>query len=122
MSTDIQKHEPAQKESIEYIKPHVDIFENEDGVLLMANLPGVQKEDLDIEINDETLTFQGHRKAKEESSPTASFWDVHFKRSFHLQQPLDLDNVTAELEHGVLKLHLPKAPEVKTRQIQIQSA
>ena len=100
--------------------PAVDIFENEIEILLHADLPGVRKDDITINIDNGKMILSGMRYI-----PTngAASWrelaDVEFRRTFAVPQSIDINNVHAELKDGVLHLHLPKSESAKPRQIEI---
>jgi len=100
--------------------PAVDIFENETEILLHADLPGVRKDDITINIDNGRLTLSGMRYI---STTGAVAWkelaDVEFRRTFAVPQSIDINSVHAELKDGVLHLHLPKSESAKPRQIEI---
>jgi len=100
--------------------PAVDIFENESEILLHADLPGVRKDDITINIDNGRLILSGIRYI---STTGALAWrelaDVEFRRTFAVPQSIDINSVHAELKDGVLHLHLPKSESAKPRQIEI---
>ena len=100
---------------VTYLAPPVDILESDDEWLVVADIPGVKKEDLTIGIEKETLTFVG-RRAAVKGSP-----DVAYRRSFSVPREIDLDRIEALLENGVLELHLPRHASAKPRQIAVRS-
>ena len=103
--------------------PAVDIYENDNEILLYADMPGVVKEDVSINIDNGTLSLSGVRKIETRgSSNWEEFSDVEYVRSFSVPQTIDIDKVEAELKSGVLKLHLPKSEEAKPKQIEIKAA
>ena len=96
----------------------VDILEDKDAVMLVADLPGVAKEDLSIEVKDgEVVRVRGLRRRD-------AFFDddVTYERAFRLPPGVDVGAIVAELKDGVLHLRLPKAEEQKPRTITIQAA
>lgn len=100
-----------------------DIFENEEGYLLRADLPGVQRGDVDIHFERKELTVRARRERPTEGERlVGEFGDTSFERSFRLPESIDGNAIRAELEAGVLTLTLPKAPEVRPRKIAIQPA
>lgn len=102
--------------------PTVDIYENEDEILLHADMPGVVKEDISVDIDNGTLSISGVRKLKTEGVATyEEFSDVEYVRSFSVPQTIDVEKVEAELKNGVLRLHLPKSEAAKPRQIEIKT-
>jgi len=104
----------------QYIAPPVDIYETSDGLTLVADLPGVSREDLSVDVKDDVLTIQGRAKHALPVDPTyAEFELVNFFRQFQLSDAVDINRITAELKHGVLTLHLPKAEAAKPKKIQV---
>jgi HSP20 family protein len=102
--------------------PPVDIYENADEVLVMADLPGIGKESLAIHLDKGQLTIEGRRKAEFEGGELAlEFGAANYKRSFVLPPGIQSDGITAELNQGVLRVHLPKSAAQKPRQIQIKA-
>ncbi|NDY70878.1 Hsp20/alpha crystallin family protein [Desulfobacter hydrogenophilus] len=103
--------------------PAVDIYENDNEILLHADMPGVVKENISVDIDNGKLSISGVRKLKTEGAATyTEFSDVEFVRSFSVPQTIDVEKVEAELKNGVLKLHLPKSEAAKPRQIEIKTA
>ncbi len=103
--------------------PTVDIYENEDEILLHADMPGVVKDDISVNIDNGTLSLSGVRKlASKGLANWEEFSDVEYIRSFSVPQTIDVERVEAELKDGVLRLHLPKSEAAKPRQIEIKTA
>lgn len=103
--------------------PAVDIYENEDEILLHADMPGVVKEDISVDIDNGTLSISGVRKFETKGAATyEEFSDVEYVRSFSVPQTIDVEKVEAELKNGVLRLHLPKSEMAKPRHIEIKTA
>ena len=103
--------------------PRVDIYENQDEILLIADMPGVTQSDLKIDLDEEQLVIDG--RPPEDSvgaSLVREFEPVEYRRSFVVPQGIDRDKVSAELRNGVLWLHLPKSQAVKPRRIEVKSA
>lgn len=102
--------------------PAVDIYENEDEIILQADMPGVVKEGLSVNIDNGTLSLSGVRKFETRgASNWEEFSDVEYVRSFSVPQTINVERVEAELKNGVLKLHLPKSEAAKPRQIEINA-
>jgi len=103
--------------------PPVDILESKDAYLIRAELPGMKKEDFNLEVNDGTLTLSGERKAEDLSNGVEYHRSerVHgrFSRSFYLPQTVKQDGIKATYRDGILEVHVPKAEEAKPRQIAI---
>lgn len=103
--------------------PAVDIYENENEILLHADMPGVTKEDISVNIDNGTLSLSGIRRFDSKGVFNwEEFSDVEYIRSFSVPQSIDVEKVKAELKDGVLKLHLPKSEAAKPRMIQIKAA
>ncbi len=106
-----------------YATPSVDIFENNDEILVVAELPGVSPEKLRIEFHDQQLTIEGEQSPFDrEKALGLEFLPTHYRRVFQVQQRVDVDKIAAKLEQGVATIHLPKAPETKARTIEIKRA
>ena len=101
----------------------VDIYENDDEILLHAEMPGVKKEDIAVNIDNGNLTLSGLRKlAVDGVADWQEFGDVEYQRAFSVPQTIDVGKVKAELKEGVLALHLPKSEAAKPRTIKIKAA
>ena len=103
--------------------PPVDILESKDAYLIRAEVPGMKKEDFNLEVNDGTLTLSGERKAETLSNGVEYQRSerVHgkFARSFYLPQTVKQDGIKASYRDGIMEIHIPKAEEAKPRQIEI---
>jgi HSP20 family protein len=103
--------------------PSVDIYENKDQIVLEAELPGMNREDFEVTIENNVLTLRGERRfeKKEESDNYHRVERSYgsFSRSFTLPQTVSSENVTAEYKNGVLRVVLQKREEVKARRIEI---
>ncbi len=106
--------------------PSVDIYETESDVVLSAELPGIEEKDIEIKIEDNTLTLKGERnfekETKEENYHRIERAYGSFYRSFSLPHYVDQDNIRAEHESGVLKIHMPKKHEAKPKKVKILKA
>ena len=104
-----------------YLAPTVDIYETRDGLVVLADLPGVAKEGLDVRVDNNVLTIRGHARHAAPGDVTYREYElVNFFRQFELNEKVDQQRITADLKHGVLTLNLPKAEEAKPRQIAVQ--
>ena len=126
MDKEITKKEEKNMEKTRQlyeIAPAVDVYENEDEILVHADMPGVVKENISVDIDNGTLSVSGVRKlAAKGHSTYEEFSDVEYVRSFSVPQTIDVERVEAELKNGVLRLHLPKSEAAKPRQIEIKTA
>jgi HSP20 family protein len=104
-----------------YVSPAVNIFETKDSFILEAEMPGVNREGLEITLEGTGLTLVGRRDdfvtdaeaSYRESKP------AHFRRVFELDPALDTEKINARMEQGILTLTLPKAEKVKPRKIAV---
>jgi HSP20 family protein len=104
-------------------KPAADIVERDDEYLIKAELPGVDRDDIDIHLENEVLTITGERKL-EETKETDKTHRVErfygrFSRSFRVPDDVDASGIKAESSDGVLKLHLPKTEAKKAEAVKI---
>jgi len=112
-----------RKSRVQTMTPYVDIYENEDEILLFTDMPGVAKKDVVINIDNGKLTLSGLREITQRGAATwEEFGDVEYQRTFSVPQTIDIDKVNAELKEGVLRLHLPKSAAAKPRQISVKEA
>jgi HSP20 family protein len=106
--------------------PAVDIVENPNELVVAADLPGIKKEDVDVQIEDGTLTLTGSRNFEHEDNKEGyhrlerSYGS--FRRAFTLPDSVDSDKVAAAFEDGVLKITLPKKEVAKPRTIKVEVA
>jgi HSP20 family protein len=104
-----------------YLRPAATIIENKDGFLVEADLPGVNREGLQLTVENDTLTILGKRNAPANGSrilhrETAP---ADYRRAFELGREIDRTKVEARFEQGVLRLFLPKAEALKPRRIEV---
>jgi HSP20 family protein len=104
--------------------PSVDIAETEDELVLKADLPEVRLEDVEVRVENQTLTLKGERKFEQDNS-VRGFHRIErnygaFTRSFSVPGTVDSEKVTAELKNGVLTVKLPKKEAAKPRQVKIE--
>ncbi len=103
----------------------VDVYETEDNVIVEAAMPGVKPEEIEVSLTGDVLTIKGETKAekevKEESYIRRERRYGSFCRSVSLPSGLEGDKAEAEFEHGVLKLTIPKAEEVKPKVIEVKT-
>ena len=104
--------------------PRVDIFEKGDNIVMKAELPGISKEDIDINVENNILTLKGERK-REKEVEEENFYRIEryhgtFSRSFTLPRTVDPEKIDAKYRDGVLELTLPRAEEAKQKKIQIK--
>jgi HSP20 family molecular chaperone IbpA len=100
------------------IAPAVDIFENADEVLMIADFPGVDSDGVNLHFEKNRLTLEG-RPREEGPAPSPSF---DYSRTFIVPGGIDSEKIRAELKAGVLTVHLPKQERLKPRQIRVTAA
>ena len=105
----------------DYIAPEVNIFETKDGYVLEAEMPGVNKQGLEITLENNELTLVGHRD--NESFPGEPLFRerrlADYRRVFELDPAIDTGKISAKMDQGVLTLTLPKSEKVKPRKIRV---
>ena len=103
--------------------PAVDIYETDDDLVVKAELPGVEKDQIGVEVKGGVLTLRGERKhekdVKEENYHRIERGYGNFLRSFALPASVEEEKVSARLTGGVLEIHLPKKAEAKPKQVKI---
>jgi HSP20 family protein len=127
-NTTMQTQQPqpvasAAQRSGPTLLPAVDIFEDAAGITLLADLPGVAREDLAIGVDGRNLTIEGPVRLGEATSLSSVYAEVranHFRRSFELSSDLDTAKIDAGLRDGVLTLRIPKAEQAKPRRIDVR--
>ncbi|HTM21278.1 MAG TPA: Hsp20/alpha crystallin family protein [Kofleriaceae bacterium] len=104
------------------VRPRVDVFENQDEYLVIADMPGVTSDHLHINLHRGRLTIEGNVAGGPSGNPIEREWGATaYRRSFDVPDTIDNEKVSADLKHGVLWLHLPKHESVKPRQIQVRA-
>jgi len=105
------------------MRPPVDIFEDEDGVILLADMPGVSREQLDVRVDGDTLLIEGTANVPQVGEMElihSEMLSPVYRRSFSLSRDLDPQKIEAELKDGVLRLRLHKAEQAKPRRIEVR--
>ena len=103
--------------------PPVDIYEDESGITLTADLPGVSKERLGVKVNGDNLLIEGDVSVPAPQDMELLYAEIiasSYRRSFTLSRELDASKIEANLKDGVLKLRIPKAEEARPRKIEIK--
>jgi len=105
--------------------PPVDVIEDSTGISLYADMPGVTKDKLHLQVDGDTLTIEGELNLALPEGMEASHAEVglsRYRRTFTLSKELDTGKVSAELANGVLKLRIPKAEHSQPRRIEVKVA
>ena len=107
----------------QYVTPPVDIYETQEGLIVKADLPGVARDGMDIRVENNLLTIRANVSHVAPGDPIyREYGLVNFFRQFELNERVDQSKISAELNHGVLTLNLPKAEEAKPRKIDVKIA
>jgi HSP20 family protein len=107
--------------------PAVNVEETADELVLTAELPGMRREDVELELENNVLTIRGtktHRSEREDAERRYHVWERRygsFQRSFTLPRTVTAEEISASFDDGVLHIHMPKAPEAKGRKIEIKT-
>jgi HSP20 family protein len=116
---------PEQTHTGPVYTPPVDIFESEDRISLLADMPGVKAADLKIDLRDNVLTLSGHVVSPESATETPVLREYaagSYFRQFTLSEHIDQGKIDAKLTDGVLRLELPKVERAKPRQIAVKAS
>jgi HSP20 family protein len=103
--------------------PYTDVYETDDALTLVMEMPGVDRKDIDVSLENDVLRVQGNIDFSqyERMEPVYTEYNVgHYMRSFALSSKVDQQQISAQLEDGVLTLTLPKAAEARPRRIAIK--
>jgi HSP20 family protein len=129
---DLQIHEKKEVEAtaestrnVPVFIPAVDIYESEQALTLVADMPGVPLENVDIDLDADQLTIRGMVPQKAENNGRVLFKEYtagDYYRQFTLSNDIDREKIQASMKNGVLKLVLPKAEAAKPRKISVQAS
>ena len=118
--------DPFRDLSVRTWAPAVDIFENDDDLIFRAEVPGVERDALDVKVEDNTLILSGERVRDEEQDQGQAYRRERrhgsFVRSFLLPKTVDPSRISAAQKNGILEVRIAKAEEAKPRQIEIKVA
>jgi HSP20 family protein len=119
VSSGVQQREPDV-----VLRPPVDIYEDTDGITLMADMPGVSRDRLTIEVDKDMLLVEGDARIDMPEGMEALYADVRstrYRRSFTLSGELETGQIDASLKDGVLSVRIPKRAEVRPRKIEVRA-
>lgn len=106
-----------------YLLPRVDVMEDSRGITLLADMPGVPRDKLDIQVEGNSLTLEGEIALEAPQGLNATFAEVRaprYRRAFTLSNELDTQAIDAQLKDGVLRLRIPKLAEAQPRRIEVR--
>lgn len=107
------------------LHPAVEVFEDAEGITVIADVPGVSPDRLNVRVDKDTLLIEGSADLEMPQGMQSLHAEVRsrsYRRSFALSSELDADGIEARLKDGVLRLHIPKRAEVRPRRIDVKIA
>lgn len=125
-----QKQEVQETEGIERTRsmrvyvPKVDIYSEDDGVVILVEMPGVDENDVDISLEKKILTINGYVSLDEPEGYNLTYSEYNvgdYQRSFTLPDDVDTENIEASIDKGVLQMSLKKAPEAQAKKITVKA-
>lgn len=123
--TDITDKKTAADTGARPVPPAVDVFEDDGGITLLADMPGVSRDTLDIQLDGDSLTVEGRVELDLPADMRAVWAEVQvprFRRAFTLSRELDSSRIEANLKDGVLNLRVPKLAHAQPRRIEVRTA
>jgi HSP20 family molecular chaperone IbpA len=127
MTTTQQKTQEARPERMpahHVVAPLTDVYEQEDALVIVADVPGVDPSRVDVSLEHDTLTLRAatmDREPKNHGALYREFSPVDYERSFTIAADIDAERVKATVRHGVLTVVLPKSPKAKPRKIAVNA-
>ena len=119
---DASRSGTARPES-QAMTPRVDVLEDDSGITLLADMPGVSKDSLEIKVENDALSIEGAITAATPQALEATYAEVRvprYRRSFTLSRELDAGRIDAQLKDGVLKLRIPKQEQARPQRISVK--
>ncbi len=115
---------PRWREEAEVVSPAVDIYEEGDDLVIKAEIPGINKEDIEVKITNDYLTISGEKK-REEKVEKKDYYRYErsygsFSRTFRLPLDVQTDKAKAKFDKGVLEVRIPKTEEAKKKERKLQ--
>jgi HSP20 family molecular chaperone IbpA len=105
--------------------PRVDIYETDEAIVLLTDMPGVEENSIDITLEKNVLTINGYVEVDTPDNYSLAYAEYEsgdYERSFNLSDEIDREKIEATVKNGVLRLHLPKAGPAKTRKITVKGS
>jgi len=121
-STPAESARPQEQQR--YVVPPVDVFENESSITLLADLPGVPRDQLQVRVDGETLILEANAVTGGPQDLELVYGEAQcpaYRRQFTLSRELDTGRIEAQLRDGVLRLTIPKAEAARPRRIEVQA-
>ena len=117
------QRQQQQPERQQHVVPPVDVFEDDSAITLLADLPGVPREQLNVRVDGETLVLEATAAAAGPENLELVYGEAQcpaYRRQFTLSRELDTSRIEAQMRDGVLRLTIPKAEEARPRRIEVQ--
>lgn len=124
-NTQAAKRNGEFKRRQDALLPPVDVIEDASGITLLADIPGVSRDKLNIRVESDRLTIEGEVDISLPQGAESSYAEVQvprYQRSFSLSRELDSAQISAELKNGVLRLRIPKAAHAQPRKIEVRAS
>jgi len=115
--------EDTQRREHPFVVPPVDVFENESGITLLADLPGVSRDRLGVRVDGENLVIEATAQTPQPQDMQLIYGEAQYpsyRRQFTLSRELDSSRIEAALKDGVLRLQIPRREEAKPRRIEVR--
>ncbi|MCB0164635.1 MAG: Hsp20/alpha crystallin family protein [Anaerolineae bacterium] len=128
---DVEKQEVQVAEGTERTRPgrayvpRADIYEIEEALVVLADMPGVDQNSLDITLEKNVLSIRGHVETQNPDNYNLAYAEYEvgdYERNFTLSDGIDTDNISASIKNGVLQINLPKSGPAKARKINVLAA
>jgi HSP20 family molecular chaperone IbpA len=120
-TTTAPKSRETSERAPRIVSPRVDIYETDKAFVLLADMPGVGPEGLDVEAEHDTLIVRGRVERPQTPPDYQEFELVDYQRAFTLTEDLDTKSITATLRDGVLRVEIPKSPQMQPKKIPVRT-
>jgi HSP20 family protein len=121
--TAMKTQEIERRQERRFVRPRVDVWENDAELMIVADVPGVDREHVELQVEDGELRIEAKRTAAPHGTVlVAEQAELDYRRAFALPDGLDADKIDAELKDGVLLVHLPKTASKRTRRIEVKAS
>ena len=115
---------PERLREIGFREPAIEVYEEKDDVVVKAEIPGIKKEELEVNITDDLLTIKGQKKKEEEVKEKGYYYSERsfgsFERSIEIPRPVHSDKARASFKDGVLEVRIPKTEEAKRKEVKLR--
>jgi HSP20 family protein len=112
------------EQRLDFVAPRVDVIDREQEILVRAEIPGVEKKDIQVDLSGQLLTIKGERRREEKKDEGEYFRSEiatgSFSRTIRMPEDVDLEKAKAEFKDGMLEVHLPKTHKTSRRQIEVK--